>query len=170
MKTRSLARYVLSLILTMAFLLPWAQSQQTPQAQLPAQSLKADPSKPAPENQMQQPAQPLQTQPTEDVPVTDGAAGPCSAEFTVTDSDAKPVFSALINVHLAYGFAGTHKLDMGVYTNTQGKGKFIGIPAKVRNPPVEFRATKGTLAGTATMNPALDCQVKREIILQKSGN
>jgi len=70
----------------------------------------------------------------------------------------------------AYGFGGLHKLDMGVYTNTQGKGKFTGIPAKVRNPPIEFRATKGTLAGTATMDPVSECQAKHEIILQKSGN
>jgi hypothetical protein len=127
--------------LTVAFLLPWAQSQQTPQPQH-----------------------------AEDVPVTDGAAGPCSVELTVTDSDAKPVFSALINVHVVYGFGGLHKLDMGVYTNTQGKGKFTGIPVKVRNPPLEFRATKGTLAGLATMNPASECQARHEIVLQKSDN
>ncbi len=141
MKTRTAARYAPSLILTLAFLLSLAQSQQAPQ-----------------------------TQPAEDIPVTDGAAGPCSVEFTVTDSEAKPVFSALINVHMAYGFVGAHKLDMGVYTNTQGKGKFIGIPAKVRNPPIEFHATKGTLAGTAIMDPAAECQAKREITLQKNGN
>jgi hypothetical protein len=141
MKTRNIARSIPFLVLTVAFLLPWAQSQQTPQPQH-----------------------------AEDVPVTDGAAGPCSVELTVTDSDAKPVFSALINVHVVYGFGGLHKLDMGVYTNTQGKGKFTGIPVKVRNPPLEFRATKGTLAGLATMNPASECQAKHEIVLQKSGN
>src|SRR5882724_923029 len=144
MNTRRIARHALFLTLTITFLLPWAQSQQTPPTQPPAQ--------------------------TEDVPVTDGGAGPCSVELTVTGADAKPVFSALINVHMAYGFVGAHKLDMGVYTNTQGKGKFIGIPAKVRNPPIEFHATKGTLAGTAIMDPAAECQAKREITLQKNGN
>ncbi len=153
MKTRKNARYVPSLLLTLLFLLSSAQSRQTPQPQPPAKTQKIDQSKPAPENQAQQPAQP---QKPEDVPVTDGGAGPCSIELTVIDSDAKPVFS--------------HKLDMGVYTNTQGKGKFTGIPAKVRNPPIEFRATKGTLAGTATMDPVSECQAKREITLQKNGN
>jgi len=167
MKTRKNARYVPSLLLTLLFLLSSAQSRQTPQPQPPAKTQKIDQSKPAPENQAQQPAQP---QKPEDVPVTDGGAGPCSIELTVIDSDAKPVFSALVNVHMAYGFVGAHKLDMGVYTNTQGKGKFTGIPAKVRNPPIEFRATKGTLAGTATMDPVSECQAKHEIILQKSGN
>jgi len=144
MNTRRIARHALFLTLTITFLLPWAQSQQTPPTQPPAQ--------------------------TEDVPVTDGGAGPCSVELTVTGADAKPVFSALVNVHMAYGFAGAHKLDMGVYTNTQGKGKFTGIPEKVRKPPLEFRATKGDMVGVATMNPAAECQAKLEIVLQKSGH
>jgi hypothetical protein len=171
MKTRKVARTFLSLVFPVVFFLLWAHSQQTPQTQPPAQTLKPDQSQPKPEGQQaQQSAQPQQAQQskTEDVPVTDGGAGPCSVEFTVTDSDAKPVFSALINVHIAYGFAGLHKLDMSVYTNTQGKGKFTGIPATVRKPPLEFRATKGPLAGTATMNPALECQAKRQIVLVKS--
>lgn len=168
MKTRKIARYIPSLIFPVAFLLPWVQSQQTPQTQPLAQTLKQDRSQQTPEGQQAHQAAP--SQPADDVPVTDGEAGSCSVEFTVTDSDGKPVFSALINVHMAYGFAGMRKLDMGVYTNTQGKGKFIGIPATVRKPPLEFRATKGPLAGAATMNPALECQAKREIVLQKSGH
>ena len=31
---------------------------------------------------------------------------------------------------------------MGVYTNQEGKGKFTGIPAKVKNAPLEFHASK----------------------------
>src|SRR5260221_2567780 len=169
MKARTIARSIPSLLLTVAFLLSCAWSQQTPQTQPPAQTLKPDQNQQIPEGQpapqAQQPAQPQQA---DDVPVTDGGAGPCSVEFTVTDADAKPVFSTLINVHIAYGFAGVRKLDMGVYTNAQGRGKFIGIPATVRKPPLEVRATKGTLAGVATMNPALEGQGKGDIVLQKS--
>ena len=97
--------------------------------------------------------------------VTDGGAGPCSAEFTVTGPDGKPVFAALINVHIAYGFGGFHKLDMGVYTDQQGKGKFIGIPAKAKNAPLEFHATKGQMAGMAAVDPAAECQARHDIIL-----
>jgi hypothetical protein len=163
MKMRNLVRDVLSLIVPVALLLPSAQSQWVQQQQTSSQIQKPDQSQRAPEGQP-----PAQPRPAEDVPVTDGGAGPCSAEFTVTDSDAKPVFSALINVRMAYGFAGVRKLEMGVYTNAQGKGKFVGIPAKVRNPPLEFRAGKGILSGKATADPASECQVKREIVLQKS--
>jgi hypothetical protein len=98
--------------------------------------------------------------------VMDGGAGPCSAEFTVTGPDGKPVFAALINVHVVYGFGGFHKLDLGVYTDHDGKAKFTGLPAKVRNPPLEFRAGKDNLAGMATVDPATECQARHDIILE----
>lgn len=82
--------------------------------------------------------------------------------------DGKPVFAALINVHVAYGFGGFHKLDMGVYTNEEGKGKFIGLPARVKRPPLEFQASKDQLTGMATVDPAAECQAKHDIILRQA--
>jgi hypothetical protein len=114
--------------------------------------------------QTQQPGQP---QKPEDIPVTDGTSGPCSIEFTVTDSDGKPVYAARIDVHLAYGAFGAHKLDMGVYTNAQGKARFTGIPIKVRKPPIEFNAKKDDLVGVATMDPTTECQAKHDIVMDK---
>src|SRR5260221_12166111 len=97
----------------------------------------------------------------DDIPVTDGTSGPCSIEFAVTDSDGKPVYAARIDVHLAYG------VDMGVYTNAQGKARFTGIPAKVRKPPIEFNAKKDDLVGVAAMDPATECQAKHDIVTVK---
>jgi len=99
--------------------------------------------------------------------VTDGGAGPCSAEFIVTGADGKPVFAALISVHIAYGLGGLHKLDMSVYTSQEGKGKFTGIPARVKKPPLEFKATKDQLVGIATVDPAAECEARHDIILDK---
>ncbi|HEY5029244.1 MAG TPA: hypothetical protein VIK39_12605 [Candidatus Angelobacter sp.] len=107
-------------------------------------------------------------QPPEDIPVTDGTSGPCSIDFSVTDSDGKPVYAARIDVHLAYGAFGAHKLDMGVYTNSEGKARFTGIPAKVRRPPVEFAAKKDDLVGAATMDPATECQARHDIVMAKA--
>ena len=115
--------------------------------------------------QAQQPAQPQQP---DDIPVTDGGSGRCSVELTVTGADAKPVYAARIDVHIEYGFGGFHKLDMGVYTNAQGKAKFTGIPGKVRNAPIEFHAKKDDLTGVATMDPAAECQAKHDIVLAKA--
>lgn len=111
--------------------------------------------------------QPAPSPKSDDIPVTDGTSGPCSIEFSVTDSDGKPVYAARIDVHLAYGAFGAHKLDMGVYTNAQGKAKFVGIPIKVRKPPVEFNAKKDDLVGVATMDPATECQAKHDIVMDK---
>jgi len=115
--------------------------------------------------QSQQPAQPAQ--PSEDVPVTDAQSGPCSIELTVSGTDTKPVYAARIDYHTAYGFMGTHKLDMTVYTNSQGRARFTGIPARVRKPPIEFRASKGDLVGVATMDPATECQARHDIMMDK---
>jgi hypothetical protein len=114
--------------------------------------------------QGQQPAQPQQP---DDIPVTDAGSGPCSIELSVTDSDGKPVYAARIDYHAAYGAFGAHKLDMGVYTNAQGKAKFTGIPAKVKKPPIEFNAKKEDLVGVATMDPATECQAKHDIVMDK---
>lgn len=95
----------------------------------------------------------------------DGEAGPCSIEFTVTDTSGKPISTALISVHVAYGFGGFHKLDMSVYSSPEGKAKFIGIPARVKNPPLEFHATKDQLVGVANMNPATECQARHDIVM-----
>ena len=117
--------------------------------------------------QTQQPAQPQQP---DDIPVTDAGSGPCAVDLTVTSADGKPVYAARIDYHAAYGFMGTHKLDMTVYTNAQGKAKFAGIPAKVKNPPIEFHAAKGDLVGLATMDPAAECQAKHDIVMDKKSS
>src|ERR1700685_2502538 len=70
------------------------------------------------------------------VPSIDGAAGPCSLELTVTDSNKKPVYAANIKVHIAYGLGGFHKLDLEASTNIDGKVKFLGLPSRVRRPPL----------------------------------
>ena len=113
-------------------------------------------------------AQAHPAQQADDIPVTDGGSGPCSIEFSVTDGDAKPVYAARIDVHMAYGAFGAHKLDMSVYTNAQGKARFTGIPIKVRKPPIEFQAKKGDLIGVATMDPLTECQAKHDIVLDKA--
>ncbi len=110
--------------------------------------------------------QPQQPNPN-DVPVTDAGSGPCAIELTVTSTDGKPVYAAKIDYRAAYGFMGTHKLDMSVYTNVNGKARFAGIPAKVKNPPIEFHAAKDELVGVATMDPSAECQATHDIVMDK---
>lgn len=102
------------------------------------------------------------------VPVIDGAAGPCSVEFTVTTADGKPAAAATVKVHIAYGFGGFHKLDLQAGTNSEGKVKFTGLPSRVRRSLLEFEASKDQMVGTATYDPATECQGKREVKLGKA--
>jgi hypothetical protein len=101
-----------------------------------------------------------------EVPVMNGGAGPCSLELTVTTADGKPVYDATIKVHIAYGFAGFHRLDLQAATNVDGKVRFLGIPSRVHRPPLDFHAAKDQLAGTVMVDPGADCDGKQVVILQ----
>jgi hypothetical protein len=104
----------------------------------------------------------------ERVPVMDGGAGPCSLELTVTGADGKPVYAATVKVHIAYGFGGMRRLDLEAGTNSDGKVKFAGLPARVHRPPIEFHASKDEFDGVAAYDPSTECQAKHDITLEKS--
>ena len=106
--------------------------------------------------------------PNEKVPVMDGGVGACSLELTVIGADGKPVYAATIKVHIAYGFGGIRRLDLEAGTNSEGKVKFTGLPARVRRPPLEFRASKDEFEGVAAYDPSAECQAKHDITLEKS--
>jgi hypothetical protein len=110
-------------------------------------------------------AAPTQSEQNPNSYVMDGAAGPCAIDLNVVDTAGKPISSALISVHVAYGFGGFHKLDMSVYSSPEGKARFTGIPAKPKNAPLEFYAKKDKLMGVANMNPATECQAKHDIVM-----
>jgi hypothetical protein len=128
--------------------------------------LKAQQPSPQPVSTREAASQPSsQSQP--DIPVIDGGLGPCSLELQVNDGNAKPVVSADVKVHITYGFMGVRKMDLEANTSLSGKVKFAGLPAKVHNPPLEFRASKDQRVGLATYNPATECQAKHDIVLEK---
>ncbi|MGH9516164.1 MAG: hypothetical protein ACRD3P_10865 [Terriglobales bacterium] len=102
------------------------------------------------------------------VPVIDGAVGPCSLELTILGADSKPVYNATVKVHITYGFGGFHHLDLQAGTNSDGKVKFTGIPAKVHNPPLEFGASKDALEGSVNYDPLNECHGKHDLHLEKS--
>jgi len=106
--------------------------------------------------------------PNEKVPVIQGGAGPCSLELTVRGADGQPVYAATVKVHIAYGFGGMRKLDLEAGTNSDGKVKFAGLPARVQRPPLEFHASKDEYEGVAAFDPSAECQGKHGITLEKS--
>ena len=100
-----------------------------------------------------------------DIPVMDGGAGPCSLALSATTSDGKPVYAASVKVHIAYGFGGIRRLDLEASTNVDGKVKFVGLPARVHQPPLEFKGSYNRWVGLATYDPDTECQAKHDIVL-----
>ncbi len=107
-----------------------------------------------------------QTPDPKSIPVIDGGIGPCTADFTITDTDNKPVYLAKIKVHIAYGFASTRKLDLEVSTNVDGKARFTGLPDRVKR-GLFFEASEGDRTGSAFNDPAKTCQAQLAITLRK---
>jgi hypothetical protein len=106
--------------------------------------------------------------PNEQIPVIQGGAGSCSIEITVRGPDGKPVYAATVSVHIKYGFGGIRRLDLEAGTNSDGKVKFVGLPARVQRPPLEFRASNDEFEGVVRFDPSTECQAKRGITLGKS--
>jgi hypothetical protein len=98
--------------------------------------------------------------------VVDGGIGACSADFTVNDADNKPVYAASIKVHIAYGFMYARKLDLEVGTNIDGKARFAGFPARVKN-GLFFQASEGDRTGDAFDDPATNCKAQFTLVLRK---
>ena len=60
------------------------------------------------------------------------------------------------------------RLDLEAGTNSDGKVKFAGLPARVQRPPLEFQASKDEFRGIVTYDPSTECQAKHDITLEKS--
>lgn len=100
------------------------------------------------------------------VPIVDAGLGPCTADFTITDPDAKPVYNAKVRVRIAYGFLSAHKMDLEVGTNVDGKARFTGIPDRLKH-GLFFEATDGTRTGSAFDDPSNTCKAQFPIAIRK---
>ena len=101
------------------------------------------------------------------IPVIDGGLGPCTADFTINDTNAQPIYSATIKVHIAYGFASIRKLDLQVSTNAAGKARFTGLPDRTKH-GLFFEASEGDRSAEAFDDPANTCQAQFTLVLRKS--
>lgn len=107
-----------------------------------------------------------QTPDPHSIPAVDAGIGQCTADFTITDADNKPVYAAKVKVHIAYGFAGARKLDLEVGTNVDGKARFTSLPERVKK-GLFFEASEGDRAGNAFVDPSKTCQAQFTTALRK---
>lgn len=98
------------------------------------------------------------------VPIVDAGVGPCTADFTVTDSDGKPVYAAQINVRVRYGHF--HRMDLEVGTNVDGKARFTGLPNSPKN-GLFFQVTAGDRTGNAFDDPSANCKAQFPVTVRK---
>src|SRR5262252_8786123 len=88
-----------------------------------------------------------QTPDPHSIPAVDAGIGQCTADFTLTDTDNKPIYAAKVKVHITYGFASARKLDLEVGTNVDGKARFSGLPNRVKR-GLFFAASEGDRVGS----------------------
>jgi hypothetical protein len=106
----------------------------------------------------------LPTAKAAEVPVIKGELGPCSADFTVTDSANKPLYDAKIHVTVRYGFMSKRKTELEVGTNSDGKGRIEGLPNKVKK-PLEFQVRHAQLLKSLLHDPATECHANFTVAL-----
>jgi len=102
-----------------------------------------------------------------DVPTASAGMGPCTADFTVTDTSNKPVYDAKIHVLVKYGFMSKRDADLEVGTNSDGKARMEGLPNKLKKPPMEFTIRSGDLTKSVTNDPAANCHPTFNVTLGK---
>ena len=108
-----------------------------------------------------------QTPDPHSIPAVDAAIGPCSADFTITGTDNKPIYAAKVKVRIAYGFMSARKLDLEVGTNVDGKARFTGLPDRLKR-GLFFEAAEGDRTGNAFDDPSKTCTAQFTVILRKS--
>ena len=101
------------------------------------------------------------------IPAVDGAIGPCSADFIVTDAAGSPVYAAKIKVHIAYGFMYARKLVLEVGTNSDGKARFTGLPDRLKH-GLYFEASEGDRTAEAFDDPVKTCKAQFTVALRKT--
>jgi hypothetical protein len=107
-----------------------------------------------------------QTPDPHSIPGVDASIGPCTADFTITDADNKPLYAAKVKVHIAYGFASARKLDLEVSTNIDGKARFTGLPDRIKK-GLFFEASEGDRTGNAFDDPAKTCTAQFAVVVRK---
>ena len=90
--------------------------------------------------------------------------GSCSAEFTVNDSDGKPVYGALVHVRVRYGFAGVKRADLEVGTSSRGKARIEGLPDKAR--PMTYEITKDDKKTEVAQDVSSTCHATFDVALK----
>jgi hypothetical protein len=95
--------------------------------------------------------------------VIDARLGECSADFTVKDPDGKPVYAASIHVRVRYGFMSLKRMDLEVGTNSEGRARVEGLPAKAKS--LTYDVSRADKKATVEQDLASRCRATYEVSL-----
>lgn len=99
------------------------------------------------------------------VPQVDAGIGACTVDFTVTQGINQPLYNAEISVHIAYGFMGMKKMDLKIGTDNKGRARFVGLPQKVHNPPLDFVVRAKGTTKTVHYWPNVKCKARYAVVM-----
>lgn len=93
--------------------------------------------------------------PKPDLATITARLGMCTADFTVTDADGKPVYAATVHVRIRYGLLGLKRMDLEVGTNSEGKARVEGLPLGGRR--LVYDVSKATRKATVEQDLTTNC-------------
>ena len=101
---------------------------------------------------------------TPELPVLDARLGGCTADFTVKNPAGAPVYTAVIHVQVRYGPLSVKRMDLEVGTNSEGRARVEGLPAK--GTPLTYDISQADRKGTVTQDLVTSCRAKHEVSLK----
>jgi hypothetical protein len=108
--------------------------------------------------------QPPATPPEPELAVISARLGDCSADFTVIDEDRRPVYAAIVHVRIRYGFMSLKRMDLEVGTDSNGRARVEGLPAKAR--PLTYDVSRAGKEATVEQDLSTACQASYEVLLK----
>lgn len=102
--------------------------------------------------------------PENKIPVISADLGDCSADITVTGSKLHPLYKAKIASEIRYGFGGFHRMNLEIYTNTDGQARVEGLPERPRQ-PLAFVVTYDGRSTTVIVHPIEKCHGSYQAIV-----
>lgn len=91
--------------------------------------------------------------------------GPCSAQITVTGSDAKAVYAAKVATRIQYGLFGVKKLDLEAFTDAGGRLKITNLPIQLKK-PMYIHITKEGKEQIVEFKPDQSCEATFDVQLR----
>lgn len=108
--------------------------------------------------------QPGAETPSPALAVISARLGACAADFTVTDSDGKPVYAAIIHVRIRYGFLSLKRMDLEIGTASDGKARVEGLPAKAK--PLVYDISKADRKAAVDQDLSRNCTATYDVSLK----